>query len=129
MKAVIYELGEKPEHNRIYFPSIEKMAESDFDFIKMPGKRKQTLKNLALHFIETEHPDEPENWLPIKGIGPWTVDYAKMRGLSDPDIYLAGDLGVKKGVKKAMEQLGLKLNPADAAPFRSYLTFQLWSKL
>jgi len=125
VKAVIYELGEKPEHNRVYFPSIEKMAESDFEFIKMPGKRKQTLKNLALHFIETEHPDEPESWLPIKGIGPWTVDYAKMRGLSDPDIYLGGDLGVKK----AMEQSGLKLNTADAAPFRSYLTFQLWSKL
>lgn len=48
-----------------------------------------------------------------------------MRGLSDPDIYLAGDLGVKK----AMEKSGIELNPDKAAPFRSYLTFQLWSQL
>ena len=133
VKAVIDELGEKSEDssedNKVFFPSIKKIATSDFEFIKIPGKRKQTLNNLALHFIKTEHPDEPESWLSLKGIGPWTVDYAKMRGLSDPDIYLAGDLGVKKSVKKAMEQSGLKLNPADAAPFRSYLTFHLWNKL
>jgi len=129
MKTIIYELEEKSEDNRIYFPSIKKMAESNFEFIKIPEKRKQALKNLALHFIETEHPDEPDSWLPLKGIGPWTVDYAKMRGLSDPDIYLGGDLGIKKGIEKAMKQSELKLNPADAAPFRSYLTFQLWNKL
>lgn len=125
VKTVINELGEKGNDNKLYFPTIEKMAASDFDFIKMPGKRKQTLSNLALHFIETEFPDEPDTWLAIKGIGPWTVDYAKMRGLSDPDIYLAGDLGVKK----AMEKSGMKIKTEKAAPFRSYLTFQLWNQL
>lgn len=125
VKAVIEALGEKADNDKVYFPTIEKMAKSDFDFIKMPGKRKQTLNNLALYFLEAEYPDEPETWLPLKGIGPWTVDYAKMRGLSDPDIYLGGDLGVKK----AMDKSGLKLDPADAAPFRSYLTFQLWNQL
>jgi hypothetical protein len=52
-------------------------------------------------------------------------DYAKMRGLSNPDIYLTGDLGIKK----SMDKLGLKINPKKAKPFRSYLTFQLWDKL
>lgn len=141
VKAVIYELGEKVsdptcdfaktfiknpvKNQKVYFPSIQSMAESDFDFIKIPGKRKQTLINLAQHFLKAEYPHEPDTWLPLKGIGPWTVDYAKMRGLSDPDIYLGGDLGVKK----AMEKTGSIVNPEKAAPFRSYLTFQLWNLL
>ena len=128
VKTVIAELGEKTDDEKAFFPSIKIMAESDFDFLKMPEKRKETLNNLARHFIEATpsiDPENPDTWLPLKGIGPWTVDYAKMRGLSNPDIYLGGDLGVKK----AMQKSGTKLTPADATPFRSYLTFQLWNKL
>jgi len=125
MKTVANELGEKACNNKVYFPSVKSMSESDFEFIKMPGTRKQTLKNLALHFLEANYPDNADNWLALKGIGPWTIDYAKMRGLSDPDIYLGGDLGVKK----AMEKTGLTIDPEKSAPFRSYLTFQLWNLL
>jgi len=125
VKSVTNELGEKTNGNKVYFPSCKSMAESDFDFLKIPGKRKQTLNNLAQHFLNTDCLTEPDTWLALKGIGPWTIDYAKMRGLSDPDIYLGGDLGVKK----AMEKTGLTINPENAAPFRSYLTFQLWNLL
>jgi len=125
VKTVANELGEKACNNKVYFPSVKSMSESDFEFIKMPGTRKQTLKNLALHFLEANYPDNADNWLALKGIGPWTIDYAKMRGLSDPDIYLGGDLGVKK----AMEKTGLTIDPEKSAPFRSYLTFQLWNLL
>ena len=124
VKAVIENLGES-EGEKLYFPTAKEMKNSDYDFIKMPGKRKETLTNLATHFTTVEYPDDADNWLSIKGIGPWTVDYAKMRGLSNPDIYLIGDLGVKK----AMEKLGMKIKPEKAAPFRSYLTFQLWNQL
>jgi AraC family transcriptional regulator of adaptative response / DNA-3-methyladenine glycosylase II len=123
--AVVNELGEKAEDGKMYFPTEKQMMRSDYDFIKMPGSRKETLKNLTRYFVENKQADEPDNWLSLKGIGPWTIDYAKMRGLSDPDIYLAGDLGVKK----AMEKSGSKITPEDASPFRSYLTFQLWNLL
>lgn len=125
VKSVVYELGEKTDQDRVFFPSLEKMANCRFDFIKMPGKRKETLSNLANYLLTTDDQHTPDSWLTIKGIGPWTVDYAKMRGLSDPDIYLAGDLGVKK----AMDKTGIKIKPEKAAPFRSYLTFQLWNQL
>ena len=125
VKAVIFELGEKANNDKVYFPKEQIMAQSEFDFIKMPGKRKQTLNNLAQHFLEADYPEEPDSWLALNGIGPWTIDYAKMRGLSDPDIYLAGDLGVKK----AMQKSGIKIKPENASPFRSYLTFQLWNLL
>jgi AraC family transcriptional regulator of adaptative response / DNA-3-methyladenine glycosylase II len=48
-----------------------------------------------------------------------------MRGLSDPDVFLGGDLGVKK----ALGEAGANFNSAQASPWRSYLTFQLWSQL
>ena len=72
-----------------------------------------------------EAPEEPEHWLKLKGIGPWTTDYACMRGLSDPDIFLGDDLGVKKAIGNANYQF----EPQQASPWASYLTFQLWSQL
>ena len=128
VKILCDELGGKLNHNardKLLFPTPEAIATSRLDFMKMPEKRKQTLRNLAYYYLHSDEAENTDNWLDIKGIGPWTVDYAKMRGLSDPDIYLGGDLGVKK----AMDKTGIKLNPDNAAPFRSYLTFQLWNQL
>ena len=96
VNSVINELGEKATDGKVYFPSAHALAHTNTAFIKIPGKRKETLNNLAKHFIHTDSANNPDTWIKLKGIGPWTVDYAKMRGLSDPDIYLAGDLGVKK---------------------------------
>jgi AraC family transcriptional regulator of adaptative response / DNA-3-methyladenine glycosylase II len=100
------------------------IAESELTFLKTPTSRKQTLRNLARLYVDLQQPDEPEQWLSLKGIGPWTVDYARLRGISDPDVYLGGDLGVKKAVEKS----GTGFNPDLAAPWRSYLTFQLWNQ-
>lgn len=60
VKAVINELGEKADDNKVYFPTYEKMAASDFAFIKMPSKRKLTLSNLAIHFLEEGFSSEPD---------------------------------------------------------------------
>ncbi len=108
-----------------YFPSARVIAQSELDFLKMPGSRKQSLHNLARHYLSDGAPDNPEPWLALKGIGPWTIDYARMRGLSDPDVYLGGDLGIKKALKRA----NAAFDPALASPWRSYLTMQLWNQL
>lgn len=105
------------------FPTPQAIAARELTELKLPGARKQTLMNLAHYFMQEADPHQPEQWLALKGIGPWTVNYAKMRGLSDPDIYLAGDLGVKK----AAERMQQAKDPEQAAPWRSYLTMQLWS--
>jgi AraC family transcriptional regulator of adaptative response / DNA-3-methyladenine glycosylase II len=116
-------LGRKA-NNGYYFPTAEQMAVADLSFLKMPNKRRETLRDFSNYYLTSPH-DDPNTWLAIKGIGPWTVDYAKMRGLSDPDIYLGGDLGVQKAIDKT----DAKFKPENSAPFRSYLTFQLWSQL
>ena len=122
--TLVAELGQTTPAGQL-FPSSKAIADSDLHFFKMPASRKQTLRNLAQHYVENASENDPQQWLALKGIGAWTVDYAKMRGLSDPDIYLAGDLGVKKAVKDSSQTL----QPELAAPWRSYLTLQLWSQL
>lgn len=113
------ELGET-EGGKCYFPTAEAITNSDLAFLKIPNSRKQTLLLFAQHNINS--PDSSvDDWINIKGIGPWTVAYAKMRGQSSPDIWLNTDLIVKKQLAK------LKIDAELARPWRSYLTFQLWS--
>ena len=121
---LVNELGQPIADKRL-FPTPEAIAASDLAFFRMPGSRKQTLRNLAQHYIDHKSPNDVAHWRQLKGIGPWTIQYAQLRGLSDPDIFLAGDLGVKK----ALGNLKDSFQPEQASPWGSYLTFQLWSQL
>ncbi len=118
-------LGDKVDHKQHYFPTPKAIAMSDLAFFKMPGARKKSLQALAQHFLDNEEAANPDTWLTIKGIGPWTINYAKMRGQNDPDIFLAGDLGINKALKHVNNQ---SINPVLMSPWRSYLTFQLWNQ-
>jgi AraC family transcriptional regulator of adaptative response / DNA-3-methyladenine glycosylase II len=66
----------------------------------------------------------------IPGIGSWTAGYVRMRALSDPDVLLADDLGVRHGLAWA----GLPSDSAAATrvaeawrPWRSYAQMHLWA--
>ncbi|MCF2906748.1 helix-turn-helix domain-containing protein [Pseudoalteromonas sp. DL2-H2.2] len=123
MIQLVEALGEPLQDGTYQFPAPAAIAASELAFFKMPERRKQAIIALAQHYVDA--PDcAPESWLAIKGIGPWTVDYAKMRGLSAPDIYLGGDLGVQKAIDKVGQ-----IDEPGCAPFRSYLTFHLWQQL
>ncbi|NOU50081.1 DNA-3-methyladenine glycosylase 2 family protein [Pseudoalteromonas sp. JBTF-M23] len=124
LKTLVNELGEVNHLGQRLFPTPKTMKSNDFSFFKMPARRKDALASFATYCFDSQPNGELDQWLSIKGVGPWTVDYAKMRGQSNPDIYLAGDLGVKK----AFAQYG-ELDVHACAPFRSYLTFQLWQQL
>lgn len=117
--TLVHELGEQGR----FFPTPQAIAQSELSFFKMPQARKNALRALA-QFVLDHHDSEPQDWLDIKGIGPWTVQYTQMRGQSDPDVYLGGDLGVKKAFAQCQH-----IDTQAAAPFRSYLTFQLWQWL
>ncbi|ABV86783.1 AlkA N-terminal domain-containing protein [Shewanella pealeana] len=118
------------------FPTPEVIAKAELTELKIPGARRNALNALA-QFVY-EHPDAvPDSWLTIKGIGPWTIAYAKMRGLSDPNILLCGDLVVKKRVlalySEHSENSGSDYSAISqklaqiSTPWGSYLTFQLWN--
>lgn len=116
--------GLSGQSNEQLFPTANALQNCEFEFFKMPGARKSALRSLAQYCVEHKNNDDLDTWLDIKGVGPWTVDYVKMRGQSNPDIYLGGDLGVKK----AFAQCG-SFDTQTCAPFRSYLTFHLWRTL
>ena len=94
----------------------------------MPQSRKLALKALAQYFVDGAETDALQfgtadaetDLLALKGIGPWTVDYLMLRGYSQPDRFLEGDLVVRNMMATR------NLTPEQAAPWRSYLTLQLW---
>ena len=115
-------LGGKTPSGKRLFPTPAQVASNDLTMIKVPQARRDTLKALARFLLET--PDAPpDDWRHIKGVGPWTVQYVKLRGLSEADIWMGTDLGVKK----ALALHGERADPALLSPWRSYATFQLWN--
>ncbi|MDC8829490.1 DNA-3-methyladenine glycosylase 2 family protein [Alteromonas gilva] len=103
------------------FPSAEAVADNPLDMLKMPGARKQALVRFAQACVARDAGElTDDEILAIKGIGPWTLEYIRMRGRSDPDRFLSSDLIAKRQAAK------LAIDAQKAAPWRSYLTLQLW---
>ncbi len=110
-----------PSHDEKQFPRPQQVASADLSFLKMPQSRKETLARFAKYLCD--NPDSaPEQWLALKGIGPWTVNYAKLRGLSATDCFLHTDLIIKKRLVNKPH-----LTPESLSPWGSYATFHLWS--
>nr|WP_281355515.1 Ada metal-binding domain-containing protein [Vibrio agarilyticus] len=118
LNRLVAELSHERERQ---FPTPQQVIDSDLSCLKMPTSRRETLKRLA-EWVVTHGESEPSAWIAIKGIGPWTVHYAQLRGAGDPNCYLEGDLLVKK-----RSQQFPSLNRQSVAPWGSYATFHLWS--
>ncbi|WP_241033727.1 DNA-3-methyladenine glycosylase 2 family protein [Vibrio maerlii] len=104
-----------------HFPTISEVANADLDFLRMPQSRKETLKRFAIYNLDNPN-THPQEWLTLKGIGPWTVSYALLRGLSEPDCLLDKDLIVKRVMDKFPS-----ITTAAVSPWGSYATFHCWS--
>ena len=110
---------------RKLFPEPRQVCDSSLDFFRMPQARKDTLRRLAEYFATGQASNNIDDWLSIKGIGPWSVNYVKIRAVKEPDVWLAGDAGIKNALKKIDHEIDLE----KTKPWRSYLTFQLWNQL
>ncbi len=122
------------------FPTPHVIAGLSPDDLAMPGSRARALIGLCEELASGRlalHPGADREavsrqLLALPGIGPWTVAYVRMRALSDPDAFLAGDLGVRR----ALGRLGLPDGERQAAaiseqwrPYRAYALQYLWSGL
>ncbi|MDN3647827.1 Ada metal-binding domain-containing protein [Reinekea marina] len=105
------------------FPTPDVLAQADFSFLKMPESRKATLLRFS-EYVAEHGVDQIDDWLSIKGIGPWTVGYVKLRGINNPDCFLETDLVIKNSIAK------LECIPTakQLSPWGSYATFQLWQQ-
>ena len=109
-------------HEKVYFPTPKKIAEADVSFLRMPGSRKETLKRFAEYMVDNEA-EHPSKWIELKGIGSWTIQYALLRGLSEPNHLLVGDLVVKKFIEHRPA-----INTESVSPWGSYATFHCWNQ-
>ncbi|MBV6647410.1 MAG: helix-turn-helix domain-containing protein, partial [Cyclobacteriaceae bacterium] len=120
-------------------PLPEVVAQADAGKIAslgMPYKRAETIILVAKAFEQGKLDFAPDadieklklGLADIPGIGPWTIEYMLMRGISWPDAFPTTDLGVQKA-------LGTKSNKEIVAtsdswqPYRSYATHHLWKML
>jgi AraC family transcriptional regulator, regulatory protein of adaptative response / DNA-3-methyladenine glycosylase II len=106
------------------FPAPGALAEADPSGFPFPRARGAALVEVA-RLVASGEAMTPDRLLAIPGVGPWTVSYIAMRAFGDPDVFLAGDLGVRQ----ALAALGAEPDPDRWRPWRSYATMLLWRSL
>jgi len=122
------------------FPQSETLVNVDYQGIGLTKSRISTLHNwlafyLANHDIFSCYDSIEtleQTLIKIKGIGPWTVNYLAMRGLSDPDAFPSADLGIIKALTVDDNKLTNKDILALSEqwrPWRAYAAIYLWHSL
>ena len=114
------------------FPTNAALADADFAELGMPNLRKETLRTISGALADgsvrldpgADREQAQRELLALRGIGPWTAGYLRMRALSDPDVLLPGDVVIKNEMKKA----GLGSGDVESwHPWASYAIHYLWS--
>jgi DNA-3-methyladenine glycosylase II len=118
---------------------IMKLSDEEFQRCGISGGKRRAIRELAAHFlacpdfgVQVQQADDAtvrQRLLPLRGVGPWTVDMVLMFGLGRPDIWPVGDLGLRAGVRALFvlpdlpdSQTMIKV----AEPWRPYRTIASW---
>ncbi|MFT4082426.1 MAG: Ada metal-binding domain-containing protein [Nocardioides sp.] len=115
------------------FPTADRLAALDPESLPMPRARARGIIGLAGAVADGElvldrgaDRDETRRlMLALPGIGPWTADYVALRALGHPDVFLPGDLAIRRALAAGPGTP----DPARWRPWRSYALMHLWSSL
>lgn len=122
------------------FPSAMELKNADYAAIGLTQARINTLKHWVEFYLNdgeqllnycTDINSLTERLLTLPGIGPWTINYLAMRGLSDPDAFPSADLGIIKALTFNGNKPNNKtvLQQAEQwRPWRAYAALYLWHK-
>jgi AraC family transcriptional regulator of adaptative response / DNA-3-methyladenine glycosylase II len=107
------------------FPDAATIAVLDPATLPMPLARGRALVTLAASLASGDISLDPGadreevgiRLVALPGIGPWTAGYIRMRALSDPDVFLPGDVGVVRALRQLAVSGGDGAN-ADGATGR-----------
>jgi AraC family transcriptional regulator of adaptative response / DNA-3-methyladenine glycosylase II len=115
------------------FPRPAALADADLAAVGLTGARRRTLHAVSeavadgsIHLDPGADREEASRaLLAVPGIGPWTAALVGLRGLADPDVWLPGDLALRRSLA------ALGSTDADGAtrwrPWRSYAVLHLWA--
>jgi AraC family transcriptional regulator of adaptative response / DNA-3-methyladenine glycosylase II len=122
------------------FPTPAALADASGRGVAVPTSRQRALTTLVSALASGElvidagadRVKARRGLLALPGVGSWTAEYVAMRAMRDPDVFISGDLGVRK----ELEALGRNATPAAALrlaerwrPYRSYAVQHLWASL
>ncbi len=115
------------------FPRAAALADADLATVGLTGSRRRTVHALTAALAAGDIALDPgvdreeagRALLAVPGVGPWTAALVGLRGLADPDVWLPGDLALRRSLSS------LGSSDADAAtrwrPWRSYAVLHLWA--
>jgi AraC family transcriptional regulator of adaptative response / DNA-3-methyladenine glycosylase II len=115
------------------FPRAAALADADLTAVGLTGARRRTVHALSIALADGDIALDPgadrkeahRALLGVPGIGPWTAALVGLRGLADPDVWLPGDLALRKSLA------ALGSSDSDAAtrwrPWSSYAVLHLWA--
>ena len=108
----------------------------------MPRRRAATIGALAVAVLEGRvdlYTADAETLrtqlIALPGIGPWTADLVAMRAARDPDVFPAGDLGIRQaiaaidGVREPASEHDGRVRAEAWSPYRSIAAQHLWASL
>lgn len=119
------------------FPDPAVIAERGHEVLRGPAARMRAIVEVAGALANgtltlgpgDDGVEQRQRLLAMRGIGPWTADYVRMRVLGDPDVLLPGDVAARAGAAA----LGVPSDPAGftswserLAPWRSYAMAHYW---
>lgn len=126
-----------PDGLECYFPGPEELKEMSIEGLGITGIRQNTIRTVTEAVVNgtvslsrnQSYEQFRNDFIALKGIGSWTVNYVAMRGLGMMDSFPAKDLGVIKalmdGDRKPSEKEILK-RAEGWQPYRAYAALCLW---
>ncbi len=119
------------------FPSPEQVLELPDTAFAMPRTRREAIRAVARAVVGgaldlapgADRAETVRLLSALPGIGPWTAGYVALRALGDPDVFLATDLGVRRGAASLAVPTGEKDLVQYArrwSPWRSYAMIRIW---
>lgn len=124
------------------FPGAAKILATPDEKLRaagLSGAKAASIKDLAKHVLEKKvlpaklpqlnDVEIAAMLLPVRGIGPWSIDMFLMFTLARPDVLPVGDLGIRKGMQMHFRLRKLpeaKKMTTLAAPWQPYRTVASW---
>ena len=120
------------------FPAPERLVRARLEVLGITRSRAATIRRVATAVVAGRldaHPAAGANefaadFLSLKGIGPWTVEYTLLRALKDPDAFPASDLGLIKalsvGENEKLKAREIEERAECWRPWRAYAALLLW---
>jgi AraC family transcriptional regulator of adaptative response / DNA-3-methyladenine glycosylase II len=115
------------------FPRPAALADADLTAVGLTGARRRTLHAVSERLADgsihldpgADREEASRALLAVPGIGPWTAALVGLRGLADPDVWLPGDLALRR----SLATLGSTDTEAATRwrPWRSYAVLHLWA--